>query len=69
MIINWSLSWCFVPTVREQPFDNQGGGWDFSSRQEIFFVASARQIIFFLGPSEQDFFFSGSKKQNIFFPT
>ena len=57
------------PSIREQPFDNQGGGWDFSSRREIFFVASAKQIIFFLGPTQQEIFFGGSKKQNIFSPT
>ena len=32
--------------VRDGPFDIQGGGWDFSSRQVIFFSLFSQQVIF-----------------------
>ena len=32
--------------LRDGPFDIQGGGWDFSSRQVIFSLFFAQQVIF-----------------------
>ena len=32
--------------VRDGPFDIQGGGWDFSSRQVTFFSLFAKQVFF-----------------------
>ena len=44
-------------TVRDGPFDIQGGGWDFSSRQVIFFSVFAQQVIFFKSKLQQVFDF------------
>ena len=43
--------------VRDGPFDIQGGGWDFSSRQVIFFSLFAQQVIFFKSKLQQVFLF------------
>ena len=42
--------------IRDGPFDIQGG-WDFSSRQVIFFSLSAQQVIFFKSKPQQVIFF------------
>ena len=43
--------------VRDGPFDIQGGGWDFSSRQVIFFPLFAQQVIIFKSKLQQVFYF------------
>ena len=43
--------------VRDGPFDIQGEGWDFSSRQVIFFSVFAQQVIFFKSKLQQVFYF------------
>ena len=43
--------------VRDGPFDIQGGGWDFSSRQVIIFSLFAQQVIFFKSKLQQVFVF------------
>ena len=41
------LNFKFIVALRDGPFDIQGeGGWDFSSRQVIFFSLFAQQVIF-----------------------
>ena len=43
--------------IRDGPFDIQGGGgWDFSSRQVIFFSLFSQQVIFFKSKLQQVFF-------------
>ena len=44
--------------LRDGPFDIQGGGWDFSSRQVIFSSLLAQQVIFFKSKLQQVFYFS-----------
>ena len=39
------------------PFNIQGGGWDFSLRQVIFFSLFAQQVIFFKSKLQQVFYF------------
>ena len=48
---------CYLQTFRDGPFDIQGGGWDFSSRQVIFFSLFAQQVIFFKSKLQQVFLF------------
>ena len=43
--------------LRDGPFDIQGGGWDFSSRQVIFSSLLAQQVIFFKSKLQQVFYF------------
>ena len=50
---------CQRGKLRDGPFDIQGGGgWDFSSRQVIFFSRFfAQQVIFFKSELQQVFYF------------
>ena len=43
--------------LRDGPFDFQGEGWYFSSRQVIFSSLLAQQVIFFKGKLQQVFYF------------
>ena len=48
----------YDPKLRDGPFDIQGGGgWDFSSRQVLFFSLFAQQVIFFKSKLQQVFYF------------
>ena len=46
----------YATVLRDVPFDIQGG-WDFSSRQVIFFSLFAKHVIFFKSKLQQVFFF------------
>ena len=48
-----------MASLRDGPFDIQGGGWDFSLRRVIFFSHFAQQLIFFKSELQQDFYFFG----------